>query len=69
LHQNTLRDDRDGIAVLGADFEAGARQFQRGFDWLITIGVAGEDDHLAFPGRSFERLTQQHGGLAFDHNL
>src|SRR6478735_892838 len=69
LDQSRLGDDVQRVAVLYADCEAGSGQAVARFQRLITIRIAAEKDELPLPARLLEGLTQERGGLHFDHDL
>jgi hypothetical protein len=69
LDQRRLADDADGVAIVGADFEAASGQPVRGFERLVAVGDARENDDITLPRRAVERFAQKLGGARLDDNL
>ena len=68
-HERPLRDDRDGVAKLGADLEAAPRQLVRRLERLVAVRVAREDDDVALPGAARDLVAQQLRRVRLDDDL
>ena len=68
-HQHPFRDNPDRIPILGTDFQAGPRQLQRGFQWLVTIGIPREQNQFTLSRRFLERPAEQSCGLPLHDDL
>ena len=58
LDERGFGNNGDGVAKFSADRQTGAGEFMRGFQRLITVGVAGKDHEFAFPRRFQKRRAK-----------
>ncbi len=67
--QRGLGDDCDRVSIFGANLEALAGQPQRGFQWLIAIRHAAENQQVALPRPALKSLAKQLSGTRLDHDF
>eukprot|EP01035_Chromulina_nebulosa_P036809 gene36809-49645_t len=67
--EGVFGDDGDGLAKLGADFEAAAGDAKVALGGLVAVGGAAHGDALRLPARGGKLAAEELGRAGFHHDL